>query len=158
MNRCFSTLLILSVFFTAFNAGATAAEGVQTATLTTYRADIRSDAVTAISGNLTLNFAEKQLTLSARTADDSQVIDTELPIVKVSRSLCGDTMVTAMADRMPVDGLLEEIVITDHSSSTCKMAYSHGTEFTYRKAYLGRGGRYDGTSYFGASKLQPALQ
>ena len=44
----------------------------------------------------------------------------DLPLLKTTQDACGSTLFTAKRDARPVDGSLEMIKITDHSTRTCK--------------------------------------
>lgn len=64
----------------------------------------------------------------------------ELPIVKVTKTGCGDTYI-ARRDLRPVDGILEELTLQDFSEIQCRIAIhpDHVTKLEFKTAHSGMG-------------------
>ena len=164
MKSFFSTALILTAILPSLSAMAFFPTATKVSKLSVYRPNGSVSYEMAVAGTLSLNFTTNTVKLEATPYIKCpalqlcpqvrySTIEAELQITRVMNDRCGNQVITALRDLRPVDGILEEIKVIDHSSSTCKMAYPSMTEVTYRKAFQGRLGSSDETAYFGGSFL-----
>lgn len=66
-----------------------------------------------------------------------QKFEVILPIISQEISFCGDVIIAQM-DRRPVDGGLDEIVLTDYRHMMCKLGVPGDAVLTYRTAFYSR--------------------
>lgn len=63
----------------------------------------------------------------------------ELPIIDVTTDSCGARIITAEENKMPVDGVLQRITITENSKNICKyLRYVYPVEGQYLQQYATR--------------------
>lgn len=81
----------------------------------------------------------------------------KLPIVSEEQNdVCGGRVITARADARPVDGALEELVLTDYRNELCEIYRPYRVTVTYSTTTAGFGGPVQATvSDFGADRLSP---
>jgi len=94
------------------------------------------------SGNLTINYDEKTVTLTlnrkfecpagmmcAQVMPGPKVVT--LPIVSIEEGSCGATKVSAQKDSRPSDGILEQINVIDNTTMVCRVMLMHQGTATY---------------------------
>jgi hypothetical protein len=94
------------------------------------------------SGNLTVNYDEKKVTLilnrkfqcpagtfCAMVMPAPKVV--ELPITSVDSGNCGATLVSAQQDSRTRDGILEQINVTDNTTMFCRILLPYEGTATY---------------------------
>jgi hypothetical protein len=104
------------------------------------------------SGDIQINLSDRELSLSITNAVNCaahtriclsarpRVTQIDLPVVSLKKGVCGDVIYTAFSDAMPVDGLRETIVVTDHTGPTCLrlIAPLAPTEIVYTRESMSR--------------------
>lgn len=73
----------------------------------------------------------------------------KLPIVDIEKTGCGDIIIAKIDDR-PVDGILNQLVITDYTHAECKMYVENPVQVEYTTVYYNRidGVEVEATSQF----------
>lgn len=82
------------------------------------------------------------------------VLNEEFPIVSLIDS-CGSKIITARSEMTEVDGLMKEIVVSDHRLRKCKDNKPLKTEVTYKTEALKTNTKIE--SYFAGEPLSPNL-
>lgn len=63
----------------------------------------------------------------------------ELPVIDVTTDACGARIITAEENKMPVDGVLQRITITENSKNYCKyLGYVYPVEGQYSQQFAAR--------------------
>lgn len=119
------------------------------------------------TGVVTVDRTEKRVTLSVNQAPSCpagamcpqylvQILDVELPIVSIMTDGCHNRIIVAREDRRPVDGALQSIMITDHSTSTCDIYLKYATDVQYTSSFVSRsnGGEAKSLSHFQGDLLK----
>lgn len=110
---------------------------------------------------VTVNVPAKKATLFLGSSRADQGTTIELPIVTVTQNRCGARIYIARRNMMPVDGALQELTITDNTTSHCMHAQPMAarwigpTQVTYKEQFYSRMGPAMTTleSYFAGEAL-----
>lgn len=120
----------------------------------------------ATRAQLVLNYDLSEVSLNIKVAfhcPDGRIcaqvmpvpVQVHLPIVSVHTDLCGIRTVTAMLDDRLVDGMLQQIRITDPSKMTCRTFIAVHPKATYVTSFYDRN---DGKTVTNQSTMILALQ
>ncbi len=161
MKSLFTALVLVSASFNSVTASAHAPAPL-VAQLQVYRPHDNANFDMNVKGHVSVDVNSRMLSFVARPYAhcagqcpqiEYQPMTLEVPIISIKQDDCGNTVITAKRDQRPVDGALHLVVLTDHSTSKCKMAYPFMTEMTSTTAFAGRGEQSESTVYFGGGFL-----